>query len=259
MKTYVPSYPDLMGKVALITGASSGIGSATARFLAASGAKVVVNYWKNEKGAAETVAAITAQDGAAVAIKADVSGGAGCASLVEATVKKFGPVDILVNNAGSIVVRLGILDLTEDKWDEVLNLNLRSVYLCTRAVARTMIERKGGAIVNMASIAARNGGGPGAGHYAASKAAVIAFSKNVAKELAPHGVRVNCVAPGIIDTPLHEQFSTPEMMKGFIATIPMGRVGTAAEVASVIGFLCSDASSYVCGETIEINGAQLMM
>jgi 3-oxoacyl-[acyl-carrier protein] reductase len=200
----MPSYPDLIGKVALITGASSGIGSATARFLAASGAKVVVNYWKNEKGAAETVAAITAQGGAAVAIKADVSGGAGCASLVEATVKKFGPVDILVNNAGSI-------------------------------------------------------GGPGAGHYAASKAAVIAFSKNVAKELAPRGVRVNCVAPGIIDTPLHDQFSTPEMMKGFIATIPMGRVGTAAEVASVIGFLCSDASSYVCGETIEINGAQLMM
>jgi 3-oxoacyl-[acyl-carrier protein] reductase len=253
------SYPDLKNKVALVTGASSGIGSATALLLAASGAKVVVNYWKNQKGAAETVSAIAAQDGTGLAIKADVSGGAGCASLVEETVRKFGPVDILVNNAGSIVARRGILDLTEETWDEVLDLNLKSVYLCTRAVARSMVERKGGAIVNMASIAARNGGGLGAGPYAASKAGVIAFSKSVAKELAPHGVRVNCVAPGVIDTPLHDQFSSPEMMKGFVALIPMARVGTAAEVASVIGFLCSDASSYVCGETIEINGAQLML
>ncbi len=252
-------YPDLKDKVALITGASSGIGSATARCLAASGAKVVVNYWRNEKGAAETVSAIAAEGGTALAVKADVSGSAGCAALIEATLKAFGPVDVLVNNAGSIVARLSILDLTEDQWDAVMDLNLRSVYLCTRAVARSMMERKRGAIVNMASIAARNGGGLGVAHYAASKAAVIAFSKGVAKEVAPHGVRVNCVAPGVIDTPLHEQFSTTAMMQGYVAAIPMARVGTSAEVASVIAFLCSEASAYVCGETIEINGAQLML
>jgi 3-oxoacyl-[acyl-carrier protein] reductase len=122
-----------------------------------------------------------------------------------------------------------------------------------------MIERKRGVMVNLGSIAGRNGGGLGAGHYAAAKGAVIEFSKNMAKELAPHGIRVNCVSPGVIDTPYHERFSTPEMIKAFVATIPMGRVGAAHEVASVIAFLCSDASSYLCGETIEINGGQLML
>ena len=113
--------------------------------------------------------------------------------------------------------------------------------------------------VNLASVAGRNGGGPGVSHYAAAKAGLIAFSKNIARELAPHGVRVNCVSPGFIDTPFHEQFSTPEIKKALLASIPMGRAGTSAEVAEVVAFLCSDASSYVCGETIEINGALLML
>ena len=253
------TYADLKDRVALVTGASSGIGSATARLLAASGAKVVVNYWKNEKGAAETAASIAKAGGVAAVVKADVSGAAGCEALVAETARKFGPIDILVNNAGSLVVRLKILDLSEDRWDEVMNLNLKSVYLCTRAVVKSMVERKRGAIVNLTSIAARNGGGPGAGPYAAAKAGVIAFTKNMAKELAPIGIRVNCVSPGVIDTPFHEQFSSAEMMKGFVASIPMGRTGTSAEVAAVIAFLCSDASAYVQGETVEVNGGQLML
>jgi len=253
------TYADLKDRVALVTGASSGIGSATALLLAASGAKVVVNYWNNGKGAAETVASIAKAGGTAHAIRADVSGNPGCTTLVEETVGRFGAIDILVNNAGSLVKRLRILELTEALWDEVMNLNLRSPYLCTQAVAKSMVERKRGVIVNLTSIAARNGGGPGAGAYATAKAGLIAFSKNMAKELSPHGVRVNCVSPGVIDTPFHERFSTPEMIKGFVATIPMGRVGTSGEVAAVIAFLCSDASAYVCGETIEVNGGQLML
>lgn len=253
------TYTDLKDRVALVTGASSGIGSATARVLGASGARVVVNFWKNEKGAAETVASIAKAGGRALAVRADVSGAAGCAALVTETAEKFGPVDILVNNAGSLVARLKIQELTEDRWDEVMNLNLKSVYLCTRAVVKSMTERRRGAIVNLTSIAGRSGGGPGASHYAAAKAGVIAFSKNMAKELAPLGIRVNCVSPGVIDTPFHEQFSTPEMIKAFVATIPLGRVGTSDEVASVIAFLCSEASAYVTGETVEVNGGQLML
>jgi NAD(P)-dependent dehydrogenase (short-subunit alcohol dehydrogenase family) len=253
------TYPDLKDRVAIVTGASSGIGGATARILAASGAKVVINYLKNEKGALESAREIRAAGGAALPVQADVSQGKACQALIETAVREFGPVDILVNNAGSLVERLRILDLTEERWDDVMNVNVKSAYLCTRAVAKSMIERKRGAIVNLSSIAGRNGGGLGAGHYAAAKGAVIEFSKNMAKELAPHGIRVNCVSPGVIDTPYHERFSTPEIIKAFVATIPMGRVGTAEEVAGVIAFLCSEASSYLCGETIEVNGGQLML
>jgi len=253
------TYSDLNGKVALVSGASSGIGAATAKVLAASGARVVLSYLQNEKGAATTLAAITAEGGMANAVRADVRTAAGCLALIEAAVAAFGPIDILVNNAGSLVKRQKILEITEASWDEVMDLNLKSVYLCTQAVAQSMIERKSGTIINVSSIAGRNGGGPGAGTYAAAKAGVIALTKNYAKELAPANIRVNCIAPGVIDTPFHEVFSTAEMIKGFVATIPMGRVGTSEEVAQVVGFLASDAAAYVTGQTIEINGGQFML
>ena len=179
--------------------------------------------------------------------------------LVGRTARELGPVDILVNNAGSLVERLKLLELTEERWDEVLDLNLKSAFLCSRAVAASMMERRTGAVVNVSSIAGRNGGALGSIHYSTAKGGLITLTKGLAKELAPFGVRVNAVSPGVIDTPYHEQFSTPEAMKAYVGGIPLGRVGAPSEVASVIAFLASEAAAYLCGETVEINGGMLML
>jgi len=249
---------DLTGRVALVTGASSGIGAATAIALAELGARVALSYHRNQQGAEDTRDRIVAAGGKAVALGADVRHGDEVAALVGRTVAELGPIDILVNNAGSLVARYGILEMTRERIEEILALNFTSAVLASQAAAASMIERRQGVIVNVVSIAGHNGGGPGAGVYASSKAALTAFTKSLAKELAPHGVRVNAVSPGVIDTPFHEVFSTPEMIQNFVRMIPLGRVGTPAECANVIAFLASDAASYVVGETIEINGGQLM-
>ena len=249
---------DLKGKVALVTGASSGIGRATAEALAANGARVAINFHRNETGAEAARSQITGTGGRAIIVQADVTQASDVKSLVEQTINEFGAIDILVNNAGSLVERMKILELTEELWDEVIDLNLKSAFLCSKAVAGSMIERKTGAIVNVSSIAGRNGGALGSIHYSAAKGGLITFTKGLAKELAPFGVRVNAVSPGVIDTPYHEQFSSPEMMKTYAGMIPLGRVGTPAEVGKVICFLASDASSYLAGETIEINGGMWM-
>jgi NAD(P)-dependent dehydrogenase (short-subunit alcohol dehydrogenase family) len=259
MSTPPQLFPDLRNRVALVTGASSGIGSAAARVLAASGALVAVNYLNNEAGAIETITAIEAQGGTAWAVSADVSQGAGCRTLIEGAEQRFGPLDILVNNAGSLVERRRLGELTEECWDQVQNVNLKGAYLCAQAAAPSMIRQRHGVIVNIVSIAARTGGGMGAAHYSAAKAGLLAFSKNIARELAPCGIRVNSVSPGFIDTPFHERISNAEIRNALVASIPMGRAGKPEEVASVIAFLCSDASSYVCGETIEVDGGQLML
>jgi len=226
--------------------------------LAANGARLAINFHHNADGAEAAGAQITSAGGSAVAIQADVTQASGVQSLVDKTVSEFGPIDILVNNAGSLVERLRILDLTEERRDEVIDLNLKSAFLCCKAVAASMMERKAGAIVNVSSIAGRTGGALGSIHYSTAKGGLITFTKGLAKELAPFGIRVNAVSPGVIDTQFHEIFSTPEMIKAYIAGIPMGRVGTPAEVAQVITFLASDAASYLAGETIEINGGMFM-
>jgi 3-oxoacyl-[acyl-carrier protein] reductase len=251
--------PDLSNKVALVTGASSGIGRATASYLAQCGAAVAISYHANETGAEAAKAEITKTGGRAIAVRADVTRTEDINELVLQTSQQLGPIDILVNNAGSLVERLKILELTEERWDYVMNLNLKSAFLCSQAVAASMIDRKSGAIVNVSSIAGRNGGALGSIHYSTAKGGLIAMTKGFAKELAPHGIRVNSVSPGVIATPYHETFSTPEMMKGYVAGIPLGRVGSPEEVARVIGFLVSSDSSYLCGETIEINGGMLML
>jgi 3-oxoacyl-[acyl-carrier protein] reductase len=252
------NFLDLTGKVALITGASSGIGAATARLLAELGARVAIGYHQNEAGAEEVERAIVQGGGKAIRIRADARLATDIRQLVSRSSGELGPIDILINNAGSLIERMRLVEQTEERWDEVMNLNLKSAMLCSQAVAES-IERKTGAIVNVASIAGRNGGGLGAGAYSVAKGGLITFTKSLARELAPHGIRVNAVSPGVIDTPFHQVFSTPEMIRSFVASIPLGRVGTPDECAWVVAFLASDAASYVVGETVEINGGQLML
>jgi 3-oxoacyl-[acyl-carrier protein] reductase len=253
------NYFDLKGQVALVTGASSGIGRATAIALGASGAAVAINYHRNEAGAEQTRAKIIEAGGRACIIQADVTKANDVRALVSRAVEGLGPVDILVNNAGSLIERLKLLELTEERWDEVIDLNLKSAFLCSQAVAASMMERKRGAIINVSSIAGRNGGALGSIHYSTAKGGLITMTKGFAKELAPYNIRVNAISPGVIDTPYHEQFSTPEAMRAYVSGIPLGRVGDPREVANVILFLASNAASYLSGETIEINGGMMML
>lgn len=248
----------LKGQVALITGASSGIGRATAELFAREGAKVAVNYLKNQKGAEEAVDAIKKAGGNAIAVRADVTRSAEVKSLVEAVRKAWGKIDILINNAGDLVARRTLKDMTEEYWDQLMDLNLKSVFLCTQAVWQEMADRKSGYIVNVTSIAGRNGGGLGAAAYAAAKGGLLTYTKGIAKELAPYGIRVNGIAPGVIATPYHERYSPPELMAKFVANIPLGRAGTSEEIADVILFLVSPAARYILGETVEVNGGMLM-
>ena len=242
------TYSDLAGKRALVTGGSSGIGAATARLLAASGAHVTIGWSSNQQGAEETKSAIEESGGTASLVRADLRSGEGAAKLMGEATELLGGIDILVNNAGSLIQRTPMMEMSGDLWDEVLNLNLKSAMLCSKAVMGGMVDRGSGSIINIVSIAGRSGGGPGSGAYATAKGGLITLTKSLAKELAPHGVRVNGVSPGVIDTPFHEVFSTPEMMRNFAAAIPLGRVGTSEEIAQVIAFLASDVSSYIVGE-----------
>lgn len=269
------NYFDFTGKVVLVTGASSGIGRATAEFFGQSGASVAVSYLKNQAGAEAAVAAISSNGsgtyaadhaGAAVsvaapralAIQADVTEKREIERLVREVEESLGGIDILVNNAGSLVERLGTLQLTEERWNEVMNLNATSAFFAAQAAIPKMLEKGGGAIINVTSIAARNGGAFGSIHYSSAKAAMLTMTKGLAKEFANQGIRVNAVSPGVIDTPYHETFTAREVWANMSSVIPMGRVGRSDEVASVIAFLASDAASYLCGETIEINGGMLM-
>jgi len=248
-----------VGKVALVTGASSGIGQATALELASRGYQMAIHYFSNEKGARETFDRIRAlKHGRARVYACDVSDPAQVNQMAGDVLTDFERLDVLVNNAGSLVERRTLAEMDYDLWRRVLALNLDSVFLVTRAFLPRMIQQGGGCIINVASIAGRNGGGPGAVAYSAAKGALITFSKAMAKELIQYGIRVNCINPGVIATPFHDRFSTKEMMDRFIAAIPQHRTGTSEEMAKVIAFLATDDARYLVGECLEANGGLLM-
>ncbi len=192
-------------------------------------------------------------------IQADLSNQAGIDTLVAEATHILASPDILVNNAGSLIQRAKLAEFSPDLFDKVLNVNLKSAWFLTQAITRGMIARGSGSIVNLSSIAARNGGGIGAAIYAASKAGVASITKGLAKELAPHGIRVNAVSPGTVDNDFHIQFSNRKMLDAVITQTPAGKLGTNEEVADTIVFLCSPAARYIHGQTIEINGGMLMV
>ena len=248
----------LKDQVALITGASSGIGRATAEAMGRQGARVGVNYCKNQVGAEQAAETIRKAGSEALVLRADVTRNADVLAMVEAVRKEWGRIDILVNNAGDLLARHTLANMTEEYWDLIMALNLKSAFLCVKAVWEEMVARKSGCIVNVSSIAGRNGGGPGVAAYAAAKGGLLTYTKSLAKELAPHGVRVSGIAPGVIATPFHERYSPAEVMQRLVALIPLGRAGTSEEIADVIVFLASPAARYITGETIEVNGGMLM-
>jgi 3-oxoacyl-[acyl-carrier protein] reductase len=245
--------------IAVVTGAGGGIGRAAAIELARRGATVVVNYRRSREGAETLVSELRRNGSVAEAFGCDVTRAADVRDMFASIEARFGRVDILVNNAGDLIERRSLTAMTEALYREVMDVNVLSTLLCTQAVVEGMKARRSGAIVNMSSLAAHNGGGPGAFIYAASKAAIIGMTKGMARELAPHNIRVNCVAPGLIGaTEFHARFTPPDAFAAAETTVPLGRAGTPEEVARVIAFLASDDSSYLVGETIEINGGLLM-
>ncbi len=246
---------NLTGKVALVTGASRGIGQAAAIDLAKAGADVVVNFIGNEAVAQETVEKIEALGRKAIKIKADVGNAEDVQAMIDESVAAFGHIDILVNNAG--ITRDGLLIRMKDSdWDDVLNINLKGVYLVTKAVAKLMVKQRAGRIINMTSVSGVTGN-VGQANYAAAKAGVIGFTKTCAKELAARGITVNAIAPGFIETAMTDVL--PEKIKeGIAGTIPFGRMGQPEEIANVVTFLASDFASYITGQVLNVDGGMVM-
>lgn len=244
---------DVKNKVVLVTGGARDIGRAISIKLASMGASVAVNYFDNPADAEETVKTITAAGGKAIAIQADVTKTADVQRLVGETIKAFGPaIHGLVNVAGGLVGRKKVEDMEEEFWDLVIDLNLKSVYLVTKSVLPHMPD--GGAIVNFSSQAARDGGGFGAIAYSAAKGGVMTFTRGLAKELGPRKIRVNALAPGMINTTFHNTFTKPEVRQKVAASTPLGREGEAREIAELAAYLLSDAASFVTGTNVDING-----
>lgn len=244
----------LQGQVAIVTGASRGIGREIALLLAAEGAQVAVNYASSSTAADQVVAEIAAMGSQAIALQADVSKADQVDALITAVTEKWGRVDILVNNAGITRDTL-LLRMKPEDWQAVIDLNLTGVFLCTRAVSKIMLKQRSGRIINITSVAGQMGN-PGQANYSAAKAGVIGFTKTVAKELASRGVTVNAVAPGFIETDMTSSLGNQEEILKFI---PLGRYGKPEEVAGLVRFLAADpAAAYITGQVMNVDGGMVM-
>ena len=251
--------PDLAGKAVLITGASTGIGAAVARAFGGQKALVGVHYNSSADAAKAVAGDIEEAGGKAFLARGDASKSEEIRRVVEETAAHFGRLDGLVNNAGGMVARQKYEDWTDELYDSIMDLNGRSVLAATKAAIPHLKAQGGGFIINTTSIAARNGAGPGAGLYGSSKSFVANVTRGMAKELIGYGIRVNAVAPGIIDTPFHERYSTQAQLDALVATVPQGRMAQPEECVGAYLFLASAAlSGYVVGQSIEVNGGQLM-
>lgn len=248
---------DLKGKTVLITGASTGIGAGCALALGAFGARVAVHYHSSAAAADGVVAAIEKSGGEAFALQGDLRQSAQCERVVAEAATRWGVIDVLINNAGALVQRMPITELTDAVFDDIIDLNVRSMMMCTRHAVPHM--KNGGSIINLTSVAARTGGGPGASMYAASKGFVSVATKGLARELVGKNIRVNAVSPGVIQTPFHEKFSTPQQLETMRQGIPMARLGTVDEcIGAFIYFASQQLSGYVTGQVLEVNGGQYM-
>lgn len=243
----------LEGKVAIVAGGARDIGRAVSVKLAADGAKVVVNYFNNPSHGEETVAAIEASGGTAIAVGGDMTKKADVDKLVSETRKAFGDsIDVLVNVVGGLVARKSLAEMDDDFFDQLMRLNVTSTFMTTQSVVPHM--GSGGAVVNFASQAGRDGGGPGAAAYATSKGAVMTFTRAMAKELGPSNIRVNCVCPGMISTTFHDTFTKDEVRGNVAKGTPLRREGAASEVADLVAYLASSQSSFITGASVDING-----
>jgi 3-oxoacyl-[acyl-carrier protein] reductase len=242
----------LSGKSVLITGGASGIGQGIALAFAAEGANVAITYATSDP--AETVAQLKEKGVKTLALKADLRQEKDCESVVKETISAFGDLDILVANTGGLLKRSRVVETSLELWNEALVLNLTSTFLCCRAALRHMEPKKKGNLILMSSLAAHDGGGPGASHYAATKGAVLTYIRALAKEVGPLGIRVNGLAPGLIATRFHDTFSTAEGRKATAERTPLRREGTPKDCAGAALFLASDDSSFLTGEIIEVNG-----
>jgi 3-oxoacyl-[acyl-carrier protein] reductase len=243
----------LKGQTAIVTGAGRDIGRACALQLAADGANVALSYHSSGEGAESAVAEIKANGGNAIAVQADLSDSSGVDALVKQAVDAFGSIDILVNNTGGLLARKTIPEMSLDHWNNVMSLNTTSTFLMIKACLPHM---KKGSIVNLASQAGRDGGGPGSVAYAASKGAVMTMTRGLAKELGPD-IRVNALCPGMIDTDFHNVFTKPEVRTHVANASPVKREGLPEDIANLVCFMASDKSAFITGANIDINGGML--